>query len=78
MIGKMLLAAGLVTLASTATFSQAMPGSPAGTVRLPSGYATVLHAHQPEMGPFAYLGCPQSNRAKLSKACLQVLVSNGQ
>jgi hypothetical protein len=78
MIGKLLLAAGLVTLASTATFSQAMPGSPQEQAACrPDTRRFCIHI-KPEMGPFAYLGCLQSNRAKLSKACLAVLESHGQ
>jgi hypothetical protein len=78
MIGKMLLAAGLATLASTATFSQAMPGSPQEQSACRPDTRRFCTHIKPEMGPFAYLACLQSNRAKLSKACLAVLASNGQ
>jgi len=78
MIGKMLLAAGLVTLASTATFSQAMPGSPQEQSACRPDTRRFCTHIKPEMGPFAYLACLQSNRAKLSKACLAVLASHGQ
>ena len=78
MIGKLLLAAGLVTLASTATFSQAMPGSPEEQAACRPDTRRFCTHIKPEMGPFAYLSCLQSNRPKLSKACLAVLASHGQ
>jgi hypothetical protein len=77
-IGKVLLAAGLATLASTATFSQAMPGSAQEQAACRPDTRRFCTHVKPEMGPFAYLACLQSNRAKLSKACLAVLQSNGQ
>jgi len=77
-IGKILLAAGLTTLASTATLSQAMPGSPKEQAACRPDTRRFCTHVKPEMGPFAYLACLQANRAKLSKACLNVLVSNGQ
>ena len=58
MIGKLLLAAGLVTLASTATFSQAMPGSPQEQAACRPDTRRFCTHIKPEMGPFAYLGMP--------------------
>jgi len=55
-----------------------MPGSPQEQSACRPDTRRFCTHIKPEMGPFAYLGCLQSNRAKLSKACLAVLVSHGQ
>jgi hypothetical protein len=78
MMGKVLVAAMLVAI-STSAFAQAgNPGTPAEQAACrPDTRKFCIHV-KPEQGPFAFLACLQSNRAKLSKACRAVLESNGQ
>ncbi len=80
MIHKGLLVAVLLTAATTATAQQ--PQQSMGTTDeqaacRPDTRRFCIHV-KPEDGPFAYLACLQSNRAKLSKPCAQVLASHGQ
>jgi hypothetical protein len=77
MISKALFAAILVAV-STAALAQDMPGTPEEKAACrPDTRKFCIHI-KPADGTFAYLGCLQANRQKLSRACRQVLESHGQ
>ena len=77
MFGKVLLTAIFMVAVPAVSFAQNMgtPEEQAACRPDTRKFCTHLKA---DAGPFVFLACLQSNRAKLSKACLKVLESNGQ